>query len=247
MKLHILSDIHVEFEPFDAPETHADVVILAGDIHVGRKGLDWALQQFPGKPVIYVLGNHEYYGKAIPSYIKKLREFAAGTNVHILEQEALALDGVTFLGCTFWTDFELFGDPRIAGYDATQKMTDYKKIRVSPKYRRLRSVDTAIIHHESRLWLDSRLKESSDNVVIVTHHAPSPKSLPDSRRDDLMSAAYASDLGEFVSHSNAKLWIHGHLHASSDYTLGNTRILCNPKGYPDEYNDRFIPDFVVSV
>lgn len=247
MKLHVLSDIHIEFESFDAPSTDADVVILAGDIHVGRNGLDWALQQFPNKPVIYVLGNHEYYGNAIPRFTEKLREFASGTNVHVLEQEALTLDGVTFLGCTFWTDFELFGDPRIAGYEANQKMTDYKKIRVSPKYRRLRSVDTAAIHHRSRRWLESQLQESSDDAVVITHHAPSLKSLPDSDHDDLASAAYVSNLDEFVGRSNAQLWIHGHLHTPSDYTLGKTRVLCNPKGYPDEYNDRFMPDFVVSV
>ncbi len=247
MKLHVLSDIHVEFESFDAPATDADVVILAGDIDVGRNGLDWALQQFPEKPVIYVLGNHEYYGKAIPRYTEKLREFASGTNVHILEQEALTLDGVTFLGCTLWTDFELFGDPRIAGYEATQKRTDYKRIRVSPKYSRLRSIDTAAIHHRSRRWLDSQLQESSNDVVVVTHHAPSRKSLPNSRHDDLMNAADVSDLDEFVSRSNAKFWIHGHLHAPSDYTLGTTRVLCNPKGYPDEYNDQFVPDFVVEI
>ena len=157
------------------------------------------------------------------------------------------MDGVTFLGCTLWTDFELFGDPHIAGYEATQKMTDYKKIRVSPTYSRLRSVDTATIHHRSRRWLDSALRESSGDVVVVTHHAPSLKSLPGLRHDDLMSAAYVSNLDEFVRRSNADLWIHGHLHGTSDYTLGATRVLCNPKGYPDEYNDKFIADLVVET
>lgn len=247
MKLHVLSDIHVEFEDFDAPATDADVVVLAGDIHVGRNGLDWALKQFPDKPVLYVLGNHEYYGKAIPRFTEKLREFASGTNIHILEQEALTIDGVTFLGCTLWTDFELFGDPRIAGYEATQKMTDYKKIRVSPKYSRLRSIDTCAIHHRSKRWLESKLQENTDDTVVITHHAPSLQSLPDSKHNDLMSAAYVSNLDEFVSQSGARYWIHGHLHAPSDYALGATRVLCNPKGYPDEYNDRFIPDLVVEI
>lgn len=247
MKLHILSDTHVEFESFEVPATDADVVVLAGDIHVGKNGLDWALQQFPEKPVIYVLGNHEYYGKAIPRHTEKLRELAAGTNVHILEQEAITLDGVTFLGCTLWTDFRLFGDPRIAGYEATQKMTDYKRIRVSPKYSRLRSIDTAAIHARSRRWLDSQLQESANETIVVTHHAPSLKSLHVSRHNDLLSAAYLSGLDEFVGGSNARLWIHGHLHSSSDYTLGKTRVVCNPKGYPDEYNDQFVPDFVVEI
>ena len=247
MKLQILSDTHIEFEAFDAPATDADVVVLAGDIHVGRRGLDWALQQFPNKPVIYVLGNHEYYGEAIPKFTEKLRASAKGTNVHILEQDTLTLDGITFLGCTLWTDFKLFGDPRIAGYKATQEMTDYKRIRVSPKYSRLRSVDTAIIHSRSRHWLSAQLDDFSDDIVVVTHHAPSRKSLPDFGQSDLMSAAYASDLDELVSHSSAKLWIHGHIHTASDYLLGKTRVLCNPKGYPDEYNDLFAPEYVVSI
>ena len=97
MKLHILSDVHVEFGPYDAPETDADVVVLAGDINVGRNGFDWAREQFPNKPVLYVLGNHEYYGEALPKFTDKLRELAEGTNVHILEQDSLTLDGVTFL------------------------------------------------------------------------------------------------------------------------------------------------------
>ena len=201
MKLHVLSDIHVEFEAFDAPSTDADVVILAGDIHIGRSGLDWASRQFPDKPVIYVLGNHEYYGKALPRFTEKLRQWAKGTNVHILEQEAISLGGVTFLGCTLWTAFELFGDPRIAGYEATQKMTDYKRIRVSPRYSRLRSIDTAAIHHRSKRWLEGQLEQASGDVVVVTHHAPSLRSLPEAKHDDLMSAAYVSNLDTFVQPS----------------------------------------------
>lgn len=126
-------------------------------------------------------------------------------------------------------------------------MTDYKKIRVSPGYSRLRSIDTAVIHQGSRNWLQSQLEKESDNTVVITHHAPSSRSLPESRRDDLTSAAYASHLDEVVEQSNAKLWIHGHLHNSSDYRIGKTRVLCNPRGYPDERNDRFAPGLVVSV
>lgn len=247
MKLHILSDIHNEFETFAAPATDADIVVLAGDIHVGKRGLDWALQQFPEKPIIYILGNHEYYGGAIPKLTGKLRELAAGTNLHILEQEALTLDGVTFLGCTLWTDFALSGDPRVAGYEATQRMTDYRKIRVSPQYSRLRSLDTAIIHQKSRLWLQSQLENLINDTVVITHHAPSKRSLSESHHGNLLGAAYASHLDDMVEHSNAKLWIHGHLHNSSDYRIGNTRVVCNPRGYSDERNNEFIPDLVVSL
>ena len=230
MKLHVLSDIHVEFEEFNAPATDADVVVLAGDIHVGRNGLDWALKQFPDKPVLYVLGNHEYYGKAIPRYTEKLREFASGTR-HPHSGTGGTYDRWSDLsgmhGCGLTLSYS--ATHALRAYEATQKMTDYKKIRVSPKYSRLRSIDTCAIHHRSRRWLETQIQENTDDVVVITHHAPSVKSLPDSKHNDLMSAAYVSNLDDFVSQSGAKFWIHGHLHAPSDYTLGKTRVLCEPE------------------
>jgi predicted phosphohydrolase len=132
MRLHILSDIHLEHAPFNPPKTEAEVVILAGDIHAGIKGITWAMVTFQNAPVAYILGNHEYYGQAIPKHIIKLKELAQGSNVHVLENDAFVLGDVVFLGCTLWTDFELFGNPRVAGFYATQSMTDYRKIRVSP-------------------------------------------------------------------------------------------------------------------
>ena len=179
MKLHVLSDIHIEFEDFEPPETRADVVLLAGDIHVGEKGLAWARSRFPSTPVLYVLGNHEYYGQALPKHTERMKKLSQGTNCQVLENDRVVIGDVTFLGCTLWTDFRLFGDPRIAGYEATQKMTDYRKIRVSPEYRRLRSVDTAGEHHKSRRWLEKELDRCNrSKTVIVTHHAPSTKSSP---------------------------------------------------------------------
>ena len=248
MKLHILSDVHVEFEDFEPPETSADVVLLAGDIHVGAKGLTWAKEKFPSTPVLYILGNHEYYGEALPKHTRRMKERSQDTNIQVLENDRVVIDDITFLGCTLWTDFRLFGDPRIAGYEATQKMTDYRKIRVNPEYRRLRCVDTAGEHHKSLQWLREEVELCEPTkTVIVTHHAPSPKSFPADYTGDLLSAAYVSELDDFVSSCGVPLWVHGHLHSQSDYTLGSTRVLCNPRGYPDESNPRFVPNLVVDV
>jgi predicted phosphodiesterase len=248
MKLQIFSDLHVEFESFYPPETEADVVILAGDIHVGKKGIDWAKASFADRQVLYVLGNHEYYGRAYPKHIDDLRKLTSGSNVHILENDRLVIDDVTFLGCTLWTDFQLFGDPKIAGYYATQRMTDYHKIRVNPQYRKLRSLDTAVIHAKSLRWLqESVIDLQCEKLVIITHHAPSARSIPASFQEDILSAAYASHLEAFVAESGAKLWVHGHLHSQQDYSIGNTRVICNPRGYPDEPNQSFIPNLIVEV
>jgi hypothetical protein len=247
MRLLILSDLHLEFAPYKPPKSGADLVILAGDIHPGTKGVTWAMEAFPDSQVVYILGNHEYYGQAYPKHITKLKELTLGTGVHVLENDSFIYNDIVFLGCTFWTDFELFGDPRIAGYYATQNMTDYRMIRISTTYSRLRSIDTAGIHYHSRRWMaDQFQKYHGDKVVVVTHHLPSVRSLPEDYEDDVLSTAYASNLDEFVENSGACLWIHGHKHKWQDYFIGYTRVLCNPRGYPGKVSG-FDPDFLVSV
>ncbi|MDB5813854.1 MAG: putative metallophosphoesterase [Rhodocyclales bacterium] len=247
LKLLILSDLHVEFAPFEPEPAAADVIILAGDIHIGRKGLEWAQRAFADKPVIYVLGNHEYYGASYPKHVNALKAAARGSNVYVLENDNVTIDGVRFLGCTLWTDFALFGDPRIAGYEATQKMTDFKRIRMSENYRKMRSIDAALINKRSRDWLKQQLALDVGTTVVVTHHAPSARSLPECYENDILAAAYVSHCDELVASSGAALWVHGHLHSQSDYLIGSTRVVCNPRGYPDEKNEDFVPGLLVEV
>ena len=162
MIIQVLSDLHIEFDDYELEITNSDVVVLAGDIHVKDKGVSWAIENIKDKPVLYVLGNHEFYGKAYPKLLNSLKDMTTGTNIQILEKDKVTIDGVNFLGCTLWTDFELFGDPRIAGFECQQVMTDFKKIRLSPKYSKLRSIDVASIHSQSLQWL-----KSETNVFIV--------------------------------------------------------------------------------
>jgi Icc-related predicted phosphoesterase len=248
MKLQIFSDLHVEFEQFIPPATDADVIVLAGDIHVGIKGLNWARENFADKPVIYVLGNHEYYNQAYPRHVEKLKLLAKHTNIRILENDIFIINDIVILGCTLWTDFELFGNGKIAGSYATQTMNDYNKIRVSPNYRKLRSLDTAAIHRKSLRWMKGELENYPDRkMIVVTHHAPSQRSLPEFDKNNIISAAYASHLDDLIARTNVELWVHGHIHQQQDYQIGNTRVVCNPRGYPEEPNEGFIPDFVVSI
>lgn len=249
MKIQVYSDLHLEFEDFDPPELDVDVVVLAGDIHLGKKGLQWAQDNFRDVPVIYVLGNHEYYKKAYPKLVNDLKAEAANSNIHVLENDIVAINGVNFLGCTLWTDYELVGDARISGYQCEQVMTDFKKIRLSPKFAKLKAKDLYLIHKHSLHWLNSELHARSGQMnVVVTHHAPSAKSLESGYEDDIVNAAYASNLDDFVSSSGAELWIHGHIHENKDYMIGNTRVVCNPRGYiPVEPNDSFEPACIIKV
>jgi predicted phosphohydrolase len=243
-----MSDVHVEFEDFDPPPAAADAVVLAGDIHVRDRGLDWALEKFPDSPVLYILGNHEYYGEAMPAHLEKMKQRAAGTNVSVLENESLSIGDVTFLCCTLWTDFTLYGDALRDSAIADQVMSDYRLIRVSPAYRQLCSSDTAALHRRSKSWLAEAVAQPAvGKRVVITHHAPSLGSVPEGFRGNPVSAAYATNLDDLVEHGAAELWIHGHLHSQSDYRIGGTRIVCNPRGYPDERNPRFVPDLVIEV
>ena len=127
MKLHLLSDLHSEFEDYEYIETDSDVVVLAGDTNIKERGVAWALDTIKEKPIVYIMGNHEYYGSAYPKLANSLKEKCKGTNLHLLENGSFTYQNVNILGCTLWTDFELFGDPRVFGYECQQVMSDYKK------------------------------------------------------------------------------------------------------------------------
>src|SRR2546421_1539445 len=152
MRLHILCDLHLEFGPVSVPKIEADVVVLAGDIHLGREGRRWARNQFPGQPVIYVLGNHEFYRHSLPDLTETLMRESSGSHIHLLENRAVELSGYTFLGCTLWTDFQLSADPAAAMRAAEDIMSDYSIIEFSPEHRVLRARDTARLHAESVAW-----------------------------------------------------------------------------------------------
>jgi predicted phosphodiesterase len=248
VRLHILSDLHAEFAAFTPPSTDADVVVIAGDVHIGRQGRAWIRANFPDKPVIYVLGNHEFYRQALPELTETLRRETEGSHIHILENDAVEIDGFSFLGCTLWTDFQLTGDPVVAGLAGEAAMSDYQLIRLSPQYRKLRSHDTAKLHLESLNWLKHEIaSRDPKRVVIVTHHAPSQKSIPPSYAGNVLNAAFASDLETLIIESGVALWIHGHTHHCVDYHLGDTRILSNQRGYPDALVEGFNPTMVVEV
>ena len=101
MKVQLLSDLHLEFQHFPYMSADVDVIVLAGDIHTKERGVQWALSEIKNKPVVYVLGNHDFYGKAYPRLVHSMKELAKGTNIHILENDRISIDGVNFHGCTF--------------------------------------------------------------------------------------------------------------------------------------------------
>lgn len=247
MKIQLYSDLHIEFEQFEASVDKADVLVFAGDIEIGVKGIKWLNTLSTDKPIIYVLGNHEYYRNTYPKLIYKVKEEIKQKHIHLLERESINIDGVNFHGCTLWTDFELFGDPRVAGYECQQVMTDFKKIRRLPGYSKLRAIDVSMIHKQSIKWLAKSLETANGTNVVVTHHAPSVDSAPEKYKDDIITSAYASSLEEFIQAYRPDIWLHGHMHNSSDYMIGVCRVVCNPRGYKGEFNTGFTHEKLIEV
>ena len=247
MKIQILSDLHIEFRPFTPPDTGADVIILAGDIHVGAEGVKWALKLAEKTPVIYVLGNHEYYHHTMPQLCGALKTMGKENDVHVLDNESVVINGVRFVGSTLWTDFMLDFTPAEAQIAAMQCMPDYRLITIAPGNRTLKPEDTVAAHRAAKRWLTAELPKSKEPTVVVTHHAPSNLSIAERfRGENFLNAAFASNMDGVVAESGARYWVHGHTHARLDYTLGSTRVLCNPRGYPKEETG-FDPAFTVEV
>lgn len=239
-RILLLSDLHLEFADYTPVKEGYDVVVLAGDIHTKDRGVAWAREHFD-VPVVYVRGNHEGYGTHWENNLAKMRERAEGSNVRVLEKQSVVLEGVRFLGATGWTTFSAWHDPREAMWAAgagrdpySSGMRDYRHIRTGG-YRRLLPRDTAAWAAQTKAWLATELAKPFDGpTVVVTHHPPTTKSLRAGQVQEPLDAADANDWDDFVVESGAACWFHGHTHHPVNYTLGQTVLGSNPRGYPGQ-------------
>lgn len=188
--------------------------------------------QFPH--VIYVAGNHEFYHGKWVKGIQYLRdECSQFNNVHFLECDSIKIDDVTFLGGSLWTDMNK-GDP-LTLHAVRDMMNDFRIIRNDEKgYTSLKPLDTVERHRKTLDYIKQVIAERHDEkFVVVGHHSPSHLSIhPMYASEHIMNGAYHSDLSEFIlDHPQIKIWTHGHTHHAFDYMIGETRIICNPRGY----------------
>lgn len=247
-RIHIVSDLHLSLQDWTPPAVEADVTVLAGDIARPDAAMRWASQLPP--PVLYVPGNHEFYGGKVPEVRAKLAESAARYGIHLLDQGEAIVRGVRFLGTTLWTDFELFG---IGHRDTAMERVaafsyDFTKIR-NGDGSRFTPADSIALFREQHAWLNAALSRAfAGPTVVITHHAPSALSVPRRYADALTSAGFASDCSALLGRQ--ALWVHGHMHETFDYTTQGTRVVCNPRGYfrnGAAENLAFDPTFCVDV
>ena len=244
MKIGIMSDIHLEFGPYEGEIPEVDVMVLAGDIATARmlRGIfpgdapsyvapdkeqyTWEffeLVRHKAEVVIYVAGNHEYYGMEFGKANRELALFCATWGFYFLNKEEVLINGVPFRGATLWTDP---GDPFLV----QNRMSDYSRIKFKDgnRYRKLRVTDTVREHDLAKNFIfDGAL----DDAIIVTHHLPAKQCIPPMYRMDRLNAGYYTDLEELIRCHRPRFWLHGHTHEKVDVEVGVTRIIANPRGY----------------
>lgn len=248
MRLHLISDLHLEYAPFELPDVEADVAVFAGDIAPGARGLRWLDALADGRPKVYVPGNHEFYGEALPALNDSLRSQAGG-DVHFLENDEVVIDGVRFLGCSLWSDFQLAGPENVQRSMATceRVVNDYKHVSSSRTGGRLRAAETLQLHQLSRAWLERKLREAHPGpTVVVTHHAPLVRTPPRNPVLAAVGASFASDLSSLMGPA-VDLWVFGHVHRCLDTVVDGTRVISNQRGYPHEPVADFNPELVVEI
>jgi hypothetical protein len=217
----------------------------------------------PYMPVVYILGNHDYYGSTIEAALASARRASNGSNLMILENETAIFGDVRIVGATLWTDFEVpHGGPgpqlplparrSVAIQVAQRYMLDFHEIFSSPAYGQPRLVSPEELldrHGESHAYIDEELANPFDGrTVVLTHHAPSPRSLHPGFLGHPSNGAFASDLSLLIERRQPDLWVHGHVHKCFDYMQRQTRIICNPRGYRREYSETgFRPGLVVDI
>jgi len=260
MLIHKMSDLHLEFNPnFRAQNFgEAEALILAGDICVAEvfNKSEASPQHATGKNfvaffedaatkyryIFYIPGNHEHYSGRFPNTVLTLRR-ALGhiSNLYILDNSAVELNGILFLGTTLWTDCNK-SDP-LAIDALSNGMNDFKLINNSVEgWQRFIPANSAREHRIALDFID-KWSRGHSNVVVISHHAPSYKSIhPDYRkpRYESLNHGYYSNLDDFIlARSQIKLWVHGHVHNNHDYMIGSTRVVCCPHGYGKENIDEF--------
>ena len=254
MKIQIFSDLHADVFPVKPITVAADVdlVIVAGDTSESAPRAFERLRQIVpmNVPIVMVMGNHEFYRRFIIEELALARSLAPAFNVHVLENDTIVIGNIRFVGATLWSDYQILGQARepAAMNACARGMNDHRLIGWQKKpWLRFRVQEAAQLHQQSRAYFAKTLGIPwAGPTVVVSHHAVSWSSVDPNLRNELLTAAYVSDLSSFIEASQPNLWIHGHVHRSSDYLIGRTRVICNPHGYGNE-NSRFDGALTVEI
>lgn len=273
MKVRPISDIHLEFGEFNLPimeDESEQVLCINGDLNPARclwevekasKSTEYFFSSLQDrfKDVLYISGNHEYYHGDISKDDEEFKRICDVFGYTFLQNgESKEIDDTTFIGATLWTDFDQ-QDPDVM-FLSKRSMNDYRCISDSSREP---NPSEALWHsstpftprgalelhykHKKKIFEEifiAKINNPDKKVVVMTHHAPHAKSIHPQYQNDMLNGAYYSDLEYEILKYNPNLWMHGHVHNKFDYMVGNTRVVCNPRGYlgyeKSEYNNEWV-------
>lgn len=233
MKLHLISDVHLDHdEQADAAfvrdyrnDDQADTVVVAGDVYstASPRKVSEFLRLLAGmyEHVLYVPGNHDFWC-ATPAWVvdEMVAETAADTNIHLfMHPQFQTIGAQRFLGGTMWY-------PAPAPYQM-QTFIDMRQTRCDREW--------FFKEHDKFLW---ELARAVPSDVVVTHHLPHPGCTPDRFRNNPQDHYFMTNLTDEILSVRPKLWLAGHTHDACDFVVGDTRIVINPRAYPHEYQTR---------
>lgn len=263
MKIQVLSDLHLEHFPSDERalssihlSDQADAIVLAGDISSGEDAIrllgPLATER---RPFLLINGNHEFYDYDIEEL--RRRQLEASTSfphLHFLDKNSIELAGVLFIGCTLWTS----GNHTSNGFDryttgvlCNRNVEDFSVI--GNRGKGFSFFESNELHYQELEFILNELdRDRPTRKVVVSHHAPTSRSIHPNFRNSTINVAFVSDIGDEIL-TKADIWIHGHTHASLDYFVDRTRVICNARGYPrGRYqsqfeNANFNPELLIEV
>jgi predicted phosphodiesterase len=243
MHLQILSDLHGS-KPSISKK--ADVLVYAGDVDTSPKKVGEYFQEvrkISSADIIYVMGNHEYYGHVYPDveedYWNAIKDIE---NIHFLERNTVDLFDVVFMGTTLWTDY----DNGRGIVQAMYGMNDFEYIH-KPDGKLVTANDFIDKHNLSIDFLcDELWQNRSKKTVVITHHMPSFSLISSQYKGSSLNGAFASDCDKFIEKYKPTIWIYGHTHTFKDVNLFETRCVCNPVGYRGE-KTHYKQEYLVEV
>lgn len=225
-----------------------DVIVLAGDIAESMYASFYTFEladQYPNAHIVWVAGNHEHYNSNIDEQIQRYREVCSDhSRVHFLENDSIEISGVTFLGCTLWTDFSILGEKKLAMEIAADGVRDFECIEVRAGDR-FTPRDAADRFNESCGYLKQQLANCNPaTTVVVTHFPPGYATRNLLFPADAITGYFQANIDHLIDQYQPALWVYGHNHYGNDLYRGRTRVVSNQLGYPSE--EGYIPIYDAS-
>ena len=243
MKLQIASDIHREFgHSPEVPDVGADVLVLAGDIgYADDETIEWLRDDLAGRyeAVLYVPGNHEYYGKDLHRANRHMEEMAMYGEYEWMNNRAVKVGGRRFVGTPLWANF--CHDPG-SMFEAGRAISDFHRIRCGDDPMTPGAM--LDLHDEAVAFLKKTVRPGD---IVITHWPPTLEARHQGFPMDNIARYFSADIPEVVKSTRPDLWICGHTHYNVDFMFGETRILSNQGGYPHETLAGYDPGRIVEV